>query len=514
MAVEKITEHIPPDELEKLLNEIDEAEAGAKDTMGEKWLFWDDRNGMRDQTEEIFRRTKEAFSSKKKEYPLTDLGNGERLITRYGYLLKYCHPWNKWLVWDATHWATDDTGEVNRLAVDTVRNILKEAAETQDDEERKELIKWERQSESGKGIREMINLAKVKADPVKPDALDKDPMILNTLSGQIDLRSGTLKPHNRGDLITKVTRIQFDPSAKCPTWEAFLNKVLAGNLGLIKFMQRVIGYTLTGDTREQCIFILHGTGSNGKSTLLKTVSALLGDDYTKTVQAQALMARKDNNGISNDIAILRGARFAVAMESEENQRLAESLIKAMSGGDQLTARFLYGEFFSFYPQFKLFLGTNHRPNIRGTDTAIWRRIKLIPFNVQILDHEKDKTLPDKLEKELPGILNWALQGCLEWQRSGLGEPEAVQQATSEYRADQDTLSDFLKDTCVMFENARVENTALRAAYEAWCDANGEKPLTQKSLSARLLERGFTRARAGATGTRVWSGVGLKDFERF
>lgn len=455
-----------------------------------------------------------ANSSKKKKYPLTDLGNGERLIARYGHDLRYCHLWNKWLVWDANHWATDDTGEVNRLAVETVRNILHEAANEPDDEERKELINWERRSESGKGIREMLNLAKVKAMPVRPDDLDKNPMILNVLNGQLDLKTGDLTPHQRHDLISKVSRVKYDPISKCPTWEAFLNKVLGGNQGLIKFMQRVIGYTLTGDTREQCIFILHGTGSNGKSTLLKTVSALLGDDYTKTIQAQSLMARKGDNGISNDIATLRGARFAVAIESEENQRLAESLIKAMSGGDQLTARFLYGEFFSFYPQFKLFLGTNHRPNIRGTDPAIWRRIKLIPFNVQILDHEKDKLLPDKLQKELPGILNWALQGCLEWQQKGLGEPEIVQQATGEYKADQDTLSDFLKDTCVVSENTKVENTALRAAYEAWCVANGERPLTQKSLSARLLERGFTRVRAGATGTRVWSGLGLKEFDRF
>ncbi|MDR3587511.1 MAG: phage/plasmid primase, P4 family [Desulfosporosinus sp.] len=447
-------------------------------------------------------------SQVRKSFPYTELGNAEKLIYHHGADLRYCHPWGKWLFWDDRRWSTDTTGEINRRAFATVRQMLAEAADIGDETERKALVKWEQKSESGKVRREMIETSKsINGIPVLPDDLDKHLWALNVNNGEIDLKTGKLLEHKRENLITKLAPVTYDPNAKCPTWESFLRRIMNGNTSLIGFLQRAIGYSLTGDTGEQCLFILYGAGANGKSVFLDTVSALFGEDYAQNTPASTLMVRR-NEGIPNDIAALKGARLITAIEAEEGQRLAESLVKSMTGGDKMTARFMRGEFFSFIPEFKLFLATNHKPQIKGTDHAIWRRINLIPFEVTIPTEERDRNLPLKLRKELSGILNWTLEGCLQWQKEGLGIPDEVKVATNFYRDEMDVIGDFLADRCLITPAARVENKDLRMAYERWCDVNGERAITQKAFSTRLIDRGFVSSRSGANGRRAWPGIGL------
>jgi putative DNA primase/helicase len=282
--------------------------------------------------------------------------------------------------------------------------------------------------------------------------------------------------------------------------------VMAGRAELVDYWQRVLGYALTGDVGEQVLFFLHGAGSNGKTTLLNVVLALVGD-YGKQAPPDLLLAKRGDGNHPTEIADLLGARVVTTVEVEDGRRLAESLVKQLTGGDRLKARFMRQDFFEFDARFKLFLAANHRPVIRGTDHAIWRRVRLIPFDVTIPPAERDRTLPEKLRAELPGILAWAVQGCLAWQREGLGLPDAVASATQSYRAEMDTLADFLAERCVLTETATATSKALFAAYRAWCEETGEKAMTQKAFTTRLSEHGLRPGRAPG-GTRIWTGIGL------
>ena len=286
--------------------------------------------------------------------------------------------------------------------------------------------------------------------------------------------------------------------------EAAAGSASAGTADLIAYLQRLVGYTLTGLTGEQMMAIPYGSGANGKSTLLETIAGLLGD-YAQQTPSETLVATK-NRGIPNDLARLRGARFVSAVETGEGNRLAESLVKQMTGGDRIAARFLYQEVFEFTPAFKLFLATNHKPVIRGTDAAIWRRIHLIPFDVTIPEAERDPNLKAKLAAEASGILNWALEGCRTWQREGLQPPTEVRAATAEYRGEMDVLAAFLEDQCVEQAGAKVQSSKLYAAYKTWCDENGEYAVSNKAFSLRLRERGVENMRKSSG--MHWLGLGL------
>jgi putative DNA primase/helicase len=437
---------------------------------------------------------------------LTDLGNAERFAKLHKDAARHVPAWG-WLVWDGRRWAPDETNAVTRLAIETVRAIYREAAECADANKRKQIADHAKRSESRQRIEAMLKLAEaLLADP--PSAFDRDPYLLNVLNGTIDLKAMQLREHRREDNITKLAPVEFDPAARCPLWEAFLERIFDGNHALISFLQRAVGYALTGDTREQCLFILWGTGANGKSTFVTTIQAILGD-YALQTPTETLLAKRTEY-IPNDIARLKGARFVSAIESAEGRKLNEPLIKQMTGGDKISARFLHREWFDFYPEFKIFLATNHKPVIRGTDHAIWRRIRLIPFTVTIPEPEQDKELSRKLLAEASGILNWALEGCLAWQHGGLGVPDEVKEATEEYRSEMDVLAAFLADCCIVDPNARVLNKELYTAYESWCRENGEEPLGQRSLGRSLGERGFTPIRIGRKGERGWVGLRLRD----
>jgi putative DNA primase/helicase len=303
---------------------------------------------------------------------------------------------------------------------------------------------------------------------------------------------------------TKFSPVIYDPNATAPKWTAFLDRIFAGDESLIKFVQRAAGYSLTGDVSEQCLFILHGTGENGKSVFLKTIAALVAD-YGQATRTETLMVKR-HVGVSNDIACLRGARFISAVETNDGQRLAESTVKQMTGGDKIRARFLFKEEFEFSPQFKIWLAVNHKPEIRGTDHAIWRRIRLIPFGITIPEHERNAHLDDELQDELPGIFAWAVRGCMAWQREGLGVTEAVTKATEAYRSEMDSLSEFLDDHCVIGDNYQATVIEIYNRYETWCLSNGEQAQGAKWLRTQLIERGIKPARDNQR--RFWKGIGL------
>ncbi len=421
------------------------------------------------------------------EFNLTDMGNANRLVHHFGKDIRYCKAWSKWLIWDGRRWAEDRTDKIFQYAKKTVLFVYDEISRISDSTERKKITRHAQFSESEARIRAMVSLARSdERVAVVPEALDTHSWLLNCLNGTVDLKTGNLMAHDRRHLFTQLAPVEYDRHADCPLWKSFLAKIMDGNEEMIGFLKRAIGYGLTGDTREQCFFIFHGSGSNGKSTFLQTVHLVLGD-YSKQTPTETLLV-KPKGSIPNDIARLRGARFVVASEAEDKQRLAESQIKQMTGGDTITARFMRQEWFDFIPICKIFLGTNHKPVIRGTDHAIWRRIRLVPFAVTI--DNPDETFPEKLKEELPGILAWAVAGCLEWQARKLGIPPEVKKATDVYRSEMDVISDFINDFCVVEPTAWVLVADLYEAYCRWCDRNGERALAKRALGQMLSARGF------------------------
>jgi len=405
------------------------------------------------------------------EFYCTDVGNAKRLVKQHGATLRYCYPFSNWLSWDGKRWQVDDTGEAARRAKDTIARVRIEAALQKDKATRDALWNHAKISESDAKLRAMLSQAQSEVGiAIKPDDLDSNPFLLTANNGTLNLQNGDLRPHRQTDLITKLAPVDYDPQAECPLWEAFLATIMGSKPGLINFLRRAIGYSLTGDTSERALFIMYGSGANGKSTALETIRALLGD-YAARTPAETLLARRDN-AIPNDVAKLKGARFVSASETDEGRRLAEAQIKDLTGGDTISARFMRAEWFDFKPECKLWLSTNHRPVVRGTDKAIWDRLKLIPFDVRIPEEKQDRKLLSKLKAELPGILAWAVRGCLEWQAEGLGVPDEVRNATGDYQSEMDVLAAFIADCCVLTPNAQASATSLYQSYKRWCDDSG------------------------------------------
>jgi putative DNA primase/helicase len=444
----------------------------------------------------------------KREFKLTDLGNAERLVYHFGDRIRYCHAWKKWLIWKGTRWEVDQTGQIHQLAKKVVRRIYREVQDFGlNASKRQEIAKHAAASEYERRLAAMIALAQSEVS-ITPDMLNGYPWLLNCQNGTIDLRTGRLLPHRMEDFITRLAPVDFEPDARCHRWLEFLDRIMDGNHQLIDFLQRAVGYALTGETSEQCLFIFWGGGANGKSTFLQAMSHVLGD-YAMSTPTETLLVKR-RGAIPNDVARLKGARFVVACEADAENRLAESLIKQMTGGDTISARFLHQEWFEFEPTHKVFFGTNHKPVIKGTDYAIWRRIRLVPFTITIPEEERDKSLPEKLKDEAAGILAWAVQGCLAWQRRGLGAPEEVKEATDSYREEMDVLGEFLKDRCRVSTDAKVSSKDLFEAYSAWCEANGQEPVGQRAFVSTLKEKGFKRSRVGHVGVRGWIGVELLE----
>ncbi len=438
----------------------------------------------------------------------SDHGNALRLLEAHGDELRYVPLWKKWVFYRDGAWHRDDTGEIIRRCEDVVKRVYVQAGTTNDDAERKTLARWALKMESSKAVPGMLYWAQARAGvPVMPDVFDKDKWLFNCQNGTVDLRTGALREHRREDLLTKMAGTAHDPTATCPRWETFLNTIMNGNQELITFLQRAVGYTLTAITREQCMLIPHGKGRNGKSTFLETIMELMGD-YAEATPTSTLMAKK-SDGIPNDVARLQGARLVASEETEKGRALAESFVKQITGSKSMPARFLHGEWFSFEPVCKLWMATNHKPKISGTDDGIWRRIRLIPFLIQIPEDQVDKDLPGKLSEELPGILNWAIAGCLAWQAEGLNEPEEVKEATNQYRDEENILTPFITDRCAIDPRLKVSVKDLYLAYAHYSEETGEKPqniLGKQEFNARIKERGFEQGRSAKE--RYWFGIGL------
>ena len=444
----------------------------------------------------------------------TDMANGQRLARRHGRNLRHSiHLPQPWLVWDGHSLNPNNTGQLERLAKRTALSIYSEAEGVQGDDNeaaalRAAIVKWALKSQAADRLRAMMSLA--ASEPgisILPDDLDRDPWVFNAANVTIDLRTGDVRRQRREDLLTKISPVHYDPTAACPLWIAFLDRMFARNRTLIDFIQRSVGYSLTGDTSEQVILILYGTGANGKTTFLVTAAALMGD-YAQWTEFSTFLL-KDRDTIRNDLAALKGVRFVSAAESQEGRRLDETVVKIITGGDAIRARFLNREFFQFHPQFKVFLATNHKPEIRGSDHAIWRRIRLVPFTTTIPEDQQDLQLPSKLKSELPGILNWALEGLADWRENGLGHPDEVRSATEEYRSEQDYLRDYLFDTTVDDSETYVTRKDLWRAYQQWSQENGEKPVGSKTFSQMLVDRGYERGKFGPNSDRGFCGLTMQ-----
>lgn len=445
------------------------------------------------------------------ELPTTDYGNAQRLVVRHGHDLRFAKALG-WLVWDGRRWKPNDIGEVERRAKHTVRKLYAEADRSEDKSKRKALAAWAAQCESAFRIRNMIELA--WSEPgiaVTADQFDRHPYLLNVANGTIDLRTGELREHRRQDYLTKIIPHRYDAAATCDGWRKFLDRIFADNKRLISFVQRAGGYSLTGDCGERVLFLLHGTGANGKTVLVEVMRGVLGD-YSMRTPAQTLMMKRGDS-IPNDVARLRGARFVTASETDDNRRFAEALIKDLTGGDTIAARFMRREWFEFQPEFKLWLATNHKPIVRGTDDAVWDRIPLIPFTVSIPRAERDKDLKGKLLAEAEGILAWLVDGCLAGQGRGLDFPPEVIAATAEYRAEMDTLGTFIDERCIVAEQAICGAGELYEAFTKWSEQAGERAISQRAFGLRLRERDFDNDnRLPGTGRKAWRGIGLIEPE--
>ena len=435
----------------------------------------------------------------------TDIGNAQRLVHLFGEDLRYCTAWGRWLVWDGKRWRVDDTAAVWRFAKETAVSIYGEAKRAGDEDRRMELAKWAMRSEQMNRIDALIKLAATDENIViSPDSLDSDHFLLNVNNGTVDLKTGALREHCRDDLVTKLAPVDYDPTAKMDRTMAWLREIMQDSKELIEFIKRMVGYSLTGDTSEQMLPICYGIGANGKSTLLGVIQEMLGDYATSTPASTLMIKRGDT--IPNDLAALNGVRFVTAMEVEDGQRFSESLVKQLTGGDVISARFMRGEFFTFKPKFKIWMAVNHKPMIRGTDYGIWRRIRLVPFNVSIPEAEQDRALPARLREELSGLLAWAVEGCLEWQREGLGVPDAVKDATNSYKDEMDIVGQFISECCFLAESASVRSSNLFEAWRGWAQKNGENERNNKWLTNVLAEKGYQK-KARNSGA-WWFGIGL------
>jgi P4 family phage/plasmid primase-like protien len=444
--------------------------------------------------------------------PCTHVANARRLVAHYQPTLRYVVGVG-WILWTGEFWRPDPTSDA-ALATGFVADLAQviaaeaaalyaEAARTTDKAARKALYTlaierghWAAQSEQATTISAGLKLAK-HALLLDHERINPDPWLLNCQNGTLDLRTGTLKPHDPADLITHLAPVTYDPMATCPTWERFLKEVFAGDHEMVAFMQRAIGWCLTGVVQERALFLLYGSqGHNGKTTLVELVRDLLGTageegfGYARKVEATTFMKSKNHEDNLRKAAQLAGARFVYSSEIDEDHRLNEQLIKDMTGGDTMEARRLYKEAFNFKPTFKPWMYGNHKPEIRGTDDAIWSRVKLVEFPVSFANRTDDE-LPTKLRKELSGVLNWALTGCLAWQQKRLNPPPKVLATTEAYRKEQDTIGQFLTECCLTGEDyMQCKASALYAAYRKWVEANDMPLLSQRRFGGYLTTHGY------------------------
>lgn len=442
-----------------------------------------------------------------RSYTFTDQGNAERLVNRHGQDIRYVHAWKQWLIWNGRQWVKDDTDEIMRRAKDTAQAIYLEAASYTDSSMQKACSKWAIRSGDAGKLNAMVRLAQSEV-PITPDQLDADPLLVNCRNGTLDLRTGGLREHRREDFITKITTVSYDPSASAPTWTRFLERVIE-DPAVRLFLQKAVGYSMTGMTSEDCFFIPWGSGRNGKSTFLETIKTILGD-YAASTGAQTFMEKR-GGGIPSDLAALVGARFVSAAETDTGHKLSDSLIKQITGGDVVQARFMYADFFTFTPTFKVWIATNNKPIINSSTRAIWERVRLVPFTVTIPREERDPKLRERLgEDEAAGIFTWMVRGAIRWLEEGLSIPEAVEEATESYREEMDDLAEFLDNHTYRDDSASCSAANLHRHYAAWAKRNNVDVISIKAFKAEMEGRGFKTKRT-ASGVQ-WVGIDIAKAE--
>ena len=431
-------------------------------------------------------------------YDMTDTGNAQRFRDKYKGQIRYNYNRKCWYYWTGKKWQRDEVGAIKSLA-DTIVNDLKIEAFSCDDEDmQKAKLKFANRTANSAPKSAMITEAQhLEGIPVMPDELDAYSQYLNCQNGVVNLSTGELIPHDPAFLMTKICNAEYDMSGKAPKlWLSFLDDITNGDKELQRYLQKCVGYSLTGDTSEQCVFFLYGMGNNGKSTFLETLANIMGD-YAANTQPETLMMKK-SDGVNTDIARLKSARLVSSEEPTEGIRLNEGLVKQLSGGGKVTCRFLFGDEFEYEPEFKIWLATNHKPIIRGTDTGIWRRIRLIPFQVNIPKEKVDKMLKYKLSNESAQILRWAVEGCILWQKEGLGLPTVVEAATAEYRTEMDLLSVFIENCVVITndESEKIPASELYTVYKAWARENKEYEMTNRKFGAEIAKKLPDKKRMG------------------
>lgn len=434
-----------------------------------------------------------ATKDKPKTYPnrsWDDTGNADRFVDRFGKFARYSYIDKGWYVYNGAYWELDQTGQLASM-VDAVIDDLKNEKptmppEVDPDKAEHEWQKFIKTSRSNRAKKAMMNELQHRL-PVTTDQFDREPLLFNTDNGYVDLSDGTLHDHDIKKMFSKQSPIEYTDTVDAPEWEAFLHQTFNDDQALIDYIQKAVGYSLTGSTEEQVMFILYGSGRNGKSVFMDTLKHIAGL-YSRTMQAKSIMVQQSSGGANSDIARLKGARLVSASEPNEGVRLDEGLIKELTGGESVTARFLYGSEFEFKPEFKLWLSTNHKPIIRGTDDGIWRRLMLIPFLHQVPVNKIDKRLTYKLERESVGILNWAVDGALKWQKEGLEPPQSVKDASVEYRHEMDVLELFISDACEKGPGYEAPAGPLYQTYVQWCDKTGEYKMRSQKFSSEMKKK--------------------------
>lgn len=453
----------------------------------------------------------------------TDFGNAERFLIRYANTVVFCNQNSSWYLWDKKgFWNKDSLGSIRELVKKVFLSIYNEIEVQETTEARAAVAKWALMCEKPEHINACLNVA--QSDPrvvVTMDKFDTDKHLFNLQNGTYDLQNHLFLPHDKENFITRQVSYNYDPSAQCPNFLIFLNRIFQSRKdkeNIINYLQKALGYSLTGEISQQMIFLLHGSGSNGKSTLLETQRMVMGD-YGTTIDSGSLTTKK-NDSVRNDIARLPNIRFVVASENAKGTIIDEELIKKLTGGDEVTARFLFQEEFTFYPQLKLWWAFNHPPGVRDLTHSLMRRLKLIPFEERIPDTERidQSVLLDIYRSELPGIFNWELEGLKKYQKEGLKDIPAISNAVKEFKEEQDRLHDWILTTCyiperddklkqVLGSDVVTSASVLCKSYNMWAENNNEKPMSQRKFSMELMERGYKRTHMN-TGN-VFHGIGIK-----
>ena len=452
----------------------------------------------------------------KNQYDMTDTGNAQRLRDKFRGNVRYSYTRKKWMYWTGKVWHYDDTGEIKKLADVIVEDLKHEAFREEDEATREKKLKFAYKTANSNGKVNMIKETEhLEGIPMLIDELDGYIDYLNVQNGIVNMKNGELIPHDSSFMMSKICNCEYDVvgQKKPERWLKFLDEVCNGDKDLVHYLQKCVGYSLTGSVKEQCAFFLYGLGNNGKSTFLETIADMLGD-YASNAQPDTIMMRKfGDNGSGSDIARLRSARLVTTEEPTEGVRLNEGLIKQLTGGGKVTCRFLYGDEFEYAPEFKIWIATNHKPIIQGTDVGIWRRIRLIPFEVNIPADKVDKQLKYKFREEMPQILRWAVEGCMMYHREGLEPPKCVQDSTAEYKAEMDLIATFM-EACVVIDYTSMETipaNELYSVYAEWAKTNNEYVMTSRKFFGEFGKRAPEKRRISSG--IVYPKIRLTDFAK-